>query len=130
MPRLASNRLVQELQSRTVGLFYGDTATIAQTSVSTLDVYGQPNATTVTSTSVACSFTDKPDAEKWKNYTDISQLSAEIRYAGTPAPAAGNTITLTGRYDDADYTDTTYEVIGIQDRGALGVLVALKKVSI
>jgi len=130
MPILANNRLVQALQSRTVDQFYGDTATIVQTVVDTLDVYGQPSTTTVTSTGVPCSFTDKPDEEKWKNYTDISQLSAEIRYAGTPAPAAGNTVTLTGRYGDADFTDTTYEVIGIQDRGAMGVLVALRKVAI
>ena len=80
--------------------------------------------------SVACSFTDKPDKEKWVNYVDITQIAAEIRYSGTPAPANGDQVILTGRFDSTDYTDQTFDIIGIQDRDAFGVLVALRKVEI
>jgi len=130
MPRLPSARLTKAIQRQTVSQFYGDAATISQYSVSALNVYGQPSTVTTTSTNIACSFSDKPDTEKWKNYTDISQLSAEIRYAGAPAPANGDKVTLTGRFDGTGYTDTTYEIIGIRDRDNLGVVCALRKVAI
>jgi len=128
--RLASARLTKFLQAKISDHFYGDTATVVQVaSVDSLDVYGQPTVTN-TSTSISCSFTDKPSLEKWMNFTDITQIEAEIRYDGTPAPANGDQFTLTGRFDGTEYTDTTFEVIGIQDRDNFGVLVALKKVEI
>ena len=130
MPRLPSARLTKTLQRQTVSQFYGDSATVLQDTVSVLDVYGQPSTVSTTSTNIACSFTDKPSMEKWQNFADIAQVEAEIRYAGTPAPAKGNRITLSGRFDGAGYTDTTFEIIGIQDRDNMGVVCALKKVAL
>ena len=130
MPRLPSARLTKSLQRQTVSQFYGDSATVLQDVVSVLDVYGQPSTVSTTSTSIACSFTDKPSMEKWQNFADIAQVEAEIRYAGTPAPAKGNRITLSGRFDGTGYTDTTFEIIGIQDRDNMGVVCALKKVAL
>lgn len=129
MPRLASNRLVQQLQSRIAGHFYGDTANLLSDAVTSLDAFGQPNAT-VTTTAIACSFTDKPSVETWKGKFDIEKIDAEIRFA-TPAPATANRIVLTGRWDEAAYTDSDeYEIIAIQDRGILGYLCALRKVEV
>jgi len=130
MPRLPSERLTKALQRQTVSQFYGDAAAVLSDVVSTLDVYGQPNSVTTTTTAIACSFTDKPSMEKWQNFSDIAQIEAEIRYAGTPAPAKGNRVTLKGRFDGTGYTDSTFEIIGIQDRDNMGVVVALKKVSL
>ena len=130
MPRLPSERRTKELHARTVSQFYGDTAAVLSDSVGALDVYGQPSTVTTTTSNIACSFTDKPSMEKWQNFSDIAQIEAEIRYSGTPAPAKGNRVTLKGRFDGTGYTDTTYEIVGIQDRDNLGVVCALKKVSL
>lgn len=129
MPRLASKRLVAEMQRKTEEHFYGDTATLLQETVDSYDAYNQP-VTSTTSTAIECSFTDELGAdnlEKWKNYTDITQIIAEIRFS-TPAPASGNKITLTGRFDGTSYADKTFEIIGIRDRDAFGYVCALKLV--
>lgn len=128
MPRLASARLVSGLQRITKDRAYGDTATILQDTVDSLDAYGQDSSTT-TETDIACNFTDKPDMEKWKDYADIQEISAEIRFDGA-TPARGNRVTLTGRFDGTGYTDTTYEIVDIRDRDAFGYVCALKKVQI
>ena len=96
--------------------------------VTTLDSYGQANVTTAT-TAISCSFTDKPDMENWKNFADIGQIAAEIRFA-SPAPAKGNQVTLKGRFDGTGYPDKTYEIIGIQNRDAFGYVCALKVVEL
>jgi hypothetical protein len=127
--RLPSNRLVKQLQQKTVDGFYGDSATIIQATVNTLDVYGQPNSVTDTSTTIAGSFTDKPNMELWKDFVDVERIEAEYRYAGTPALAKGNTITITTRFADANYTDKEYQVVGIRNRGAMGQVAALKAVA-
>jgi hypothetical protein len=127
--RVAGARLVAELQRETVSAAYGDKANILQDTRTSQDAYGQSSVSTV-STEVSCSFTDKPDKEKWVGYTDIEQLAAEIRYAGAPVPAKGNRVTLTGRFDGTSYADKTFEVIGIQDRDAFGYVIALKKVAV
>lgn len=134
-PRLASARLVAQLQRNVRTGAYGDTATILQDENPDLDAFGQPTGDTPTSTEIACSFTDSikmsPAAlEKWKGFADISDIEAEIRWEGSPAPAKGNRVTLTGRFDSGDYTDNTFEIIGIQDRDVFGFVCALKKVEI
>ena len=129
MPALASNRIAKQLQRKTAEHFYTDTGNLLQDSVTSLDAYGQPVVTT-TSTAVSCAFTDMPDKEKWKDYADIDQISAEVRFAGSTAPARGNRFTVTGRFDDSAYADVTFEIIGIQDRGAFGYVCALKKVQV
>ena len=130
MPRLPSARATKAMQRQTVSQFYGDTAATLSDAVSALDVYGQPSTVVTTTTAIACSFTDKPSMEKWQSFSDIAQIEAEIRYAGTPAPAKGNRVTLKGRFDGTSYTDTTYEIVGIQDRDNMGVVCALKKVAL
>jgi hypothetical protein len=129
MPALVSNRLAKQLQRKTVEHFYGDTGSLLQDTVASLDEYGQPVVTT-TSTTLACSFTDAPDKEKWKDFADVDQISAEVRFAGSTAPARGNRFTITGRWGDSAFVDATFEIIGIQGRGTFGYVCALKKVQI
>ena len=128
MPRLASNRLAKSIQARTVRYAYGDTASyLARTSTSS-DAMGQPVITTTT-TAIECSFTDKPALESWRDYGDIGQIDAEIRFA-SPAPSKADRITLTGHFDNAAYVDRTFEIIGIRDRGEFGYVCALRAVVI
>ena len=126
--RLASARLAAQLQAKTVKLAYGDTAAVLSDSVTTLDTYGQANVTTTT-TAISCSFTDKPNKEKWAGYADIEMIAAEIRFA-SPAPAKGNRVTLKGRFDGTGYVDKTFEIIGIMNRDAFGYVCALMAVQI
>lgn len=127
--RIANTRLVAELQQKVDDGAYGDTATIIQDAVDSLDGFGQPS-TTPTTTSVSCSFTDKPKMEKWEGFADISQIAAEIRYNSSPIPVKGNQVTLTGRFDSTDYVDSNFEIIGIQDRDVFGYLCALMLVTV
>lgn len=127
MPRLPSARQVAELQRKTEEYFFGDAGTLLHDTVTGLDSYGQPTVTTA-STSVDCSFTDEPDMEKWKDYVDVSQVSAEVRFTGA-TPAKGDRFTITGRFDATGYTDQTFEIIDIRDRDVFGFVCALKKVT-
>lgn len=127
MPRLASNRLAKQLQRIAESSAYGDSGTLLHDTVSSLDEYGQPSVTT-TSTAVSCSFTDKPAKENWQDFTDISEIDAEVRFTDA-TPASGDRFTITGRFDDTNYTDATFEIIDIQNRGAFGFVCALKKVA-
>lgn len=126
--RLANARLVAQLQQKVSDGLYGDTADILQDANPSLDAFGQPTSVSTTTTAIACSFSDKPKVEKWAGHADISMIAAEIRYAGSPAPAKGNRVTLTGRFDGTGYVDNTFEIIGIQDRDAFGYVCALMKV--
>lgn len=134
-PRMANARLVSQLNRITVDHFYGDTANILKFTRTSYDGFGQPVGTTA-STPVACSFKDLSSLqggrtlEKWKPYADISQIAAEIRWQGSPTPAKDDQVVLTGRFDSSDFTDVTYEIIGIQDRDVFGFLCALAKVTI
>ena len=125
--RLSDARLVAQLQRLTVAHSYGDTGTLLHDTVTGLDEYGQPTTTT-TSTAVACSFTDEPDMEKWKDYVDVSQISAEVRFADA-TPVSGDRFTITGRFDSSTYTDVTFEIVDIRDRDVFGFVCALKKVT-
>ncbi len=127
--RVASSRLVAQLQRNVANGFYGDTASILQDTFVSYDAAGQPVNTTA-STSVSCSFTDKPKVEKWEGFADISQIAAEIRYNSLPVPKKGIRVTLTGRFDSTDYVDSNFEIIGIQDRDVFGHLCALMLVTV
>jgi hypothetical protein len=127
MPRLASARVVAFVQRETASQFYGDTATLITRTASTPDTFGQVTISTA-STSLACNFTDKPAAERWTELADIGQIDGEVRFASTTAPAKGDYITVTGRFDNSAYTDRTFEIIGIRNRGALGYVCALRAV--
>lgn len=125
---LLSSRLAAQLQRRTDAAFYGDTATYIRRTSTTSDNFGQQTITS-TNTAIACSFTDSGAAESWKDYADILQVDAEIRFSSI-VPAKGDYITLTGRYEGETYTDKTYEIVGIRDRGLLGYVCALKAVTL
>ena len=126
MPRLASPRLTAMLQRETETRFYGDTATLVVRTASTPDSFGQATFSTI-STSFACNFSDKPASESWREYADIGQVDAEVRFSAV-TPSKGDYITITGRFDDTTYTDKTFEIIGIRNRGALGYVCALRAV--
>ena len=127
--RVAPAGLVARLQTKVADGFYGDTASILQDTVDSQDGFGQPSTTEV-STSVSCSFTDKPKVEKWEGHADISMIAAEIRYNSSPVPVKGNRVTLTGRFDSTEFVDATFEIIGIQDRDAFGHVCALMLVTV
>ena len=129
-----SKKMVERLQERTRQGFFVDTATITYKTVNTYDSFGQPTFTTTTST-VKCSFTDKPSKELWAEYSDIESIEAEIRFVGD-MPNKGDQVTLTHRFnredgDDQDYTqEASFEIIDIKDRDVFGYVCALKKVQI
>ena len=129
--RLPSRRLVNQLQRITVASAYSDTANITQFTATGNDAdTGQPTGTE-TETEIACSFTDKPKMENWKDFAEIGIIEAEIRFDDEDiTPGKGDTIELIGRWDTSDYADTTFEIIGIRDRDAFGYVCALKKVTI
>lgn len=129
MPVLTSNRLAKQLQRKTAEYFYNDAGTLLADTVTSLDAYGQANVTT-TSTALSCSFTDTPNLEQWKDFVDIEQITAEVRFTNSTAPAHGNRFTVTKRFGDTAFTDATFEIIGIRDRGAFGYVCALKKVQV
>lgn len=127
--RLASPRLVAQLQRRAAAGFYGDSAfLLVDVADGTYDAYNNPVVTT-TSVPLECSFSDKPSAESWSGYADIENVEAEIRFKA-PTPTKGNRVKVTGRFDSETYTDKTFEVIGIQDRGAFGFVCALKATAV
>ena len=132
MPRLPNSRLTAQLQKLTRSQFYGDSASILQYAPGTLDSYGQASAATTTTTAIACSFTDLSGTaamEKWMSLGDVAQVVAEIRWEGSPTPANGDEVTLTGRFDGTGMVDQTFEVVGIQDRDTFGYVCALQKVA-
>lgn len=127
--RLPSARLVAQLQRRTAAGFYGDSAfLLIDVPTGSYDDYNNP-ATTETAVPIACSFTDKPTRELWRDYADIEDIEAEIRFKG-PTPTKGNRIKLAGRFDGLNYTDKTFEIVDINDRDAFGFVCALKAVSV
>jgi hypothetical protein len=126
--RLTSARAVARIQSRTEDYFYSDTADLIVLAKTPLDAHGQP-PNTETPTAIACSFTDKPKEENWKDFADITQIAAEIRFS-TPTPATGNRIKLKGQYDGTAFADKTYEIVSIRDRDAFGFLCALKVIEL
>ena len=127
--RLASPRLVAQLQRRTAEGFYGDSAfLLVDVADGTYDAYNNPVVTT-TSVPLECSFSDKPKMESWRDYADIEEIEAEIRFKA-PTPTKGNRVKVTGRFDGDTYTDKTFEVVGIQDRGAFGYVCALKATAV
>ena len=129
-PRLASARLTAQLQNEVENMFYGDTATISQYTQTGIDSNRQPTGTTAT-TSVSGSFSYISSSstdlrEKWTNQFDITKLVAEFRYNSSPVPKKGDTVAITGRYDESAYVDKTFEVVGIINRGRFGYLLGLK----
>lgn len=106
---------------------YTDTAHyIPAPDMSNLDDYGQP-AESAQELLIPCAFVDGGKAEAWAS-ADIEILDAEI-YFDVFAPAKGATVKSITRFG-AVVTNKTYEIVGIQDRGAYGYVCALKAVAI
>lgn len=123
-----SPRLSAELMRRTKGYAFTDLAYyVPEADTTTLDEYGQPTASTER-VPVSCSFTDKPKMETWRGDADVQAVEAEIRFA-SPAPTKGGKFIISERFGE-HITEKTFEIIGIQDRGAFGYVCALKAVSI
>ena len=106
---------------------YTDTALyIPAPDNSTLDTYGQPAASAEQIT-ISCAFVDQAKRENWRDY-DLEQLDAEI-YFTDPTPTKGGRVSTVRRFDQS-VSSKTFEIVGIQDRGAFGFVCALKAVTI
>jgi hypothetical protein len=90
------------------------------------DDYGQPDEAG-TESIFACAFVDGGKAESWKS-ADIEVLDAEIYFTDV-TPTKGGKIRITHRFGVA-VVNKTFEIVGIQDRGAFGYVCALKAVTI
>jgi hypothetical protein len=124
MRQLGPPRLSAQLQRRTQAHAYTDIAVyISPADPNTTNEYGQPSGT-ATETTIECSFTDKPNAERWRGDVDIEMLAAEIRFT-SPVPSKGGRVRITKRFSEA-VAERTFEVIGVQDRGVFGFVCALK----
>jgi len=130
MPRLASNRLIHQLQRKTKTAFYGDVVTYYATpsAENGLDKYGQPTAAT-SGTDIDCSFNDKPSRERWGKSMDIQGIAGEVRFDGV-TPDKGGRIKVTMRWDEADTIPHIYEIVDIRQRGEFGYECLLKAVKI
>ena len=106
---------------------YTDTAHyIPAPDSSNLDEYGQPTTSTL-ELLIQCAFVDTGKAENWRN-ADIEVLDAEI-YLDAFAPTKGGRFKTITRFGQP-VTNKTFEIVGIQDRGAFGYVCALKVVTL
>lgn len=118
---IANMRDAQEVHA------YTDTAHyIPAPDMASLDDYGQP-AESAQELLIQCAFVDGGKAEAWAS-ADIEILDAEL-YFDAFLPAKGATVKSITRFGEA-VTNKTYEIVGIQDRGAYGYVCALKAVTI
>ena len=132
MTRLPNSKLVARLQRQVNRGFFVDTAVLIAYTISSYDSYGHP-VRTASETEVACSFTDKPNPEEWKEY-DIEKIDAEIRYTGAKA-SKGYRFRLVHRFDrdthqGQKFTSQEFEVLDIRDRDVFGYVVALREVQV
>jgi hypothetical protein len=124
----ANARLVSQLQRETETGFYSDSAfLLVNVGSGVFDEYNN-EIVTVSEVPIECAFTDKPKMEAWRDFADVQMVEAEIRFAA-PTPTKGNRVKVSGRFD-SEYTDKTFEIIGIQDRGAMGYVCALQAVAV
>jgi len=126
--RLASDRVSRRIQSQVESMTYGDMATYITRTASTPDNFGELTYTE-TSRQIACSFTDTASKEDWRDYADVQEIDAEIRFSAV-TPSKGDAITITQRFGESMYTDRRYHIIGIKDRGTFGYVCALKAVDL
>ena len=114
------------LNSRIQKLAYSDICVFIDRAEGSLDTYGQPTVTE-TETRVSCSFTDSPKIEEWKSFADIEEIAAEVRFSNElVSPVSGDKVKIINRFKRHSFPDTTYEIVGIRDRGIFGYVCALK----
>jgi hypothetical protein len=129
MPILANARLTSQINRRTEGYFYGDTALLlVDVATGAVDEFNNPVVTT-TETAIECSYHELSSKEQWRSYGDLGIVEAEIRFT-SPKPTKGNRIEITTRYGGEPLPEVILEIVGIDDRAALGYLCALKKVAL
>ena len=90
------------------------------------DAYGQPNVAGV-ETSIDCAFVDGGKNETWTT-ADVEVIDAEVYFASI-TPTKGGRIKIIKRFGQ-DVINKTFEIIGIQERGAFGFVCALKAATI
>ena len=125
MTLLANPRLTAQLARRMVAHTFKDTCSFVAVGVGSYNEYGEPVESNTTTANIACSFTDKPDFEQWRDYGDVSVIAAEIRQKQI-VPTRGSRFTLTGRFGSTDYVDQTFEIVDIRNRDVFGYVCALK----
>ncbi|MBW2647740.1 MAG: hypothetical protein JRE23_16510 [Deltaproteobacteria bacterium] len=120
MPRLASSRVVKQIQRETERLAYGDAAIYYATPdpENDLDSYGQPPQDS-TGITVACSFNDKPSKEKWGASMDIQNIAGEIRFDALK-PDKGGRFQIIERWDESDADPHIFDIVDIRRRGVFG----------
>lgn len=129
MPILTNSRLVAQLQRRAEGAFYGDTALLlVDVATGAVDEFNNPVVTT-TETPINCSYNELSSREQWRGYGDLGIVEAEIRFT-SPKPTKGNRIEITTRYGGEPLPEVTLEIVGIDNRAAMGYVCALKKVAL
>jgi hypothetical protein len=105
---------------------------ISPPDLSSVDEYGQPIPST-TETTILCAFVDGVKGagggkrENWAD-ADIEVIDAEI-YFSAVTPTKGGKIKILKRFA-VDVINKTFEIVGIQDRGAFGFVCALKAVTL
>lgn len=100
---------------------------IAPPSLASLDDYGQPT-TAGAETPGACAFRDSAKAERWNLGEEIQQLDGEVDFTFI-TPEKGGRFRIVERFG-ASVNQVTYEIVGINDRGAYGYVCALRAVSL
>lgn len=129
MTLLSNDRLAKQIKRMTESEFYSDTGfVIKKVSGGTYDAYNQP-VTTDSEIPVACAFTDSPSRERWQDIQDVENVDAEVRFVATK-PEKGDRFKIVSRFASDAYTDVTFEIIGIRNRGTLGYVCALRRVQV
>jgi len=135
MTRLVTPRLADQLQRRTDEYTYGSMAIYFPPPAidAVLDEYGQPALVTA-GTPIYCSFEIPSNQtqllERWNAGMDISTTYAEIRFKGNVIPDKGGRFKVTGRFDQIDYLNETFEVVYVDNRGSFGYKCLLKQVKV
>jgi len=129
MSKLTNPRLIAQLQNVVSLYAYNDSAfLLVKVATGNVDAYNNPE-TVESGVPISCSFTDKPNRELWRDFADVEEVEAEIRFE-SPTPTKGNRVKLTNRFGNEAYKDATFEIIGISDRGEMGHVCALKAVTV
>lgn len=128
-PLLFNERLSAQLQSQTADMFYNDEALLViERDTGQLDEYNKP-IVEPSNVSIMCSFEILNPGEALKRYGDLEDVAAEIRFGG-PRPTKGNKVKIISRFGGQLVEPFEYEIVGINDRAAMGFVCPLKRVAL